>query len=642
MIKLLIRTIVLLLVPHLLFAQAVSIKEYQAKYPGEPAVYLIKRQTYKMDLIKDTLSLTAQHYDERYFLDANAKNHAGKKIYSGSLNPVSEIKAETKSLVDGKYKVYPVKEISSSASLSSGVFYDDLKEFEFVYPQLQASSITSLSYNMKYLLPQLITPYHFTAEYPCDVSELILICHNAIVFDTLLFNVASSAIEHTQVKKGSYTTHTWRMKNLPAMIYESGAQDTRYYSPQLYIQVKKINTEKGNKVYFENEKGLYSWLYNFVGEVQKEKNPLIQKLSDSLKTVSRTDYELSKNIFYWVQNNINYVAFENGYGGFIPRYASDVYNKRYGDCKDMANLISQIHKSAGLDANIAWIGTRTIPYKITDIPSPCNFNHMIAAVKIKDSTYFLDATGKYQSFGFPTDHTQGKQALIAVSDETFNIIEVPVLPKERNLIYDSIYCTLSNSVLKGNGVETLDGYPKINFTYQYINVQKDEKDQLLNNYLKLGNNKCKVSEAIVKNTEDRDKKTMFSYRFELPDYVVNYEDELFVNLHLSKSYNTDIIDTTSRKLDYERDFKSLMKEVVVFEIPVGYKLKNLPQNKSFKYQKAGFDFTYELKANKIILRKSIYIDALLLEKKYFREWNKMVTELNKAYKENITLLKNKK
>lgn len=622
-------------------AQTVSTKEYLSKYPGQSAVYLIKRQTFKMDLIKDTLSLTAQHYDECYYLTDNAKSNAEDKIYSGSLNPVSNIIARTKALDEkDNYKTYPVKQFSLSPSFSSGVFYDDLKEYKFVYPQLREGSITSLSYATNYLLPQLISPYNFAAEHPCELSELVLICNNAIEFDTLLFNVSPNRIEYSNIKKGAYTTHTWRMKNLAALFFEGKALNIAYYAPQIFIQVKRVKSENGNKIYFEDQAGLYNWLYTFVEKVQNEKDSSIKQLSDSLKSVSKTDFELSKNIFYWVQDHVNYIAFENGYGGFIPRYASDVYKKRYGDCKDMANLISQIHKSAGLDAHIAWVGTRDIAYKITSMPSPCNFNHMIAEVNINDSTYFLDATGKYQPFGFPTDHIQGKQAMISLTDKSFKIVEVPVLPKERNLVYDSIQCTLTNMRLSGKGYRSVDGYPKINFTYKYINAHKEDKSQYLSNYLKFGNNKCSITNPTVSNVEDRDSKLLFNYDYELPDYVVAYQDEVFVNLHLEKVFSTDIVDTLTRKLDFMRDNTTLLQEVVVFKIPEGYSLKNIPLNKSYAYEKAGFEFAYEKVGKIITLRKTIYMNSLLLEKKDFKKWNYMISEMNKSYKENITLKKN--
>jgi hypothetical protein len=633
-------TSICFLVVSTLLGQVLTTKEYQAKYPGESAVYLIKRQTFKMDLVKDTLSVTSIHKDECIFLDVNAKNHAKDHIYSGSLSPVSNISAETRiPLGNGKFKSYPVKQMSLSAAFNSGVFYDDLKKYEFVYPQLQEGAITSLSYSVNYLLPQLINPFRFSAGYPCELSEVVLECHNDILFDTLLFNVTVDKIEYSQVKKGSYTIHTWRMRNVPSMVFEGRSLDVDYYAPQIYFKVNKINTAKGQKVYFENQQGLYDWLYTFVDKVQNENDASIQKLSDSIRAVSKSDYELSKNIFYWVQDNVNYVAFENGYAGFIPRYASDVYNKRYGDCKDMANLIYQIHKSAGLNAHIAWIGTRDIPYKITGMPSPCDFNHMIAAVEIKDSTYFLDATGKYQPFGFPTDHIQGKQALLSITSKEYRILDVPVLPSLRNAVIDTVYCKLNGTQIIGTGIRTLEGYPKINFAYRYLGTHKEEKEERLISYLKFGNNKCKITDAKAMNMDDKDKLSRFTYSYELPDYVVSYEDEIFVNLHLFKIYSTDIIDTTTRKLDYMRDYKSQLNEVIVFEIPVGYTLKSVPQNRSYRYEKANFEFSYVVKDGKVVLTKKIAINSLLLEKEYFSEWNTLVTEMNKAYKENLTLKK---
>ena len=44
--------------------------------------------------------------------------------------------------------------------------------------------------------------------------------------------------------------------------------------------------------------------------------------------------------------------------------------------------------------------------------------------------------------------------------------------------------------------------------------------------------------------------------------------------------------------------------------------------------------------NKIILKKNIYIDTLMIEEPQFREWNRMIKELKQAYKE-VVIIKNK-
>jgi transglutaminase-like putative cysteine protease len=51
-----------------------------------------------------------------------------------------------------------------------------------------------------------------------------------------------------------------------------------------------------------------------------------------------------------VQHDIRYVAIELGIGAQQPHPASDVFTKRYGDCKDKATLLSSILKEIGVDS----------------------------------------------------------------------------------------------------------------------------------------------------------------------------------------------------------------------------------------------------------------------------------------------------
>jgi hypothetical protein len=66
---------------------------------------------------------------------------------------------------------------------------------------------------------------------------------------------------------------------------------------------------------------------------------------------------------------------------------------------------------AGYDARLAWIGTRDIPYDYS-LPSLVVDNHMICALFLRDSTYFLDGTESYISFGDYAYRIQGRPALI--------------------------------------------------------------------------------------------------------------------------------------------------------------------------------------------------------------------------------------
>ena len=112
-----------------------------------------------------------------------------------------------------------------------------------------------------------------------------------------------------------------------------------------------------------------------------------------------------------MQDNIRYIAFEDGLAGFIPATAQEVFKSKYGDCKGMANLMTEMLKLAGLEAYMTWIGTRHIPYDYT-LPSLAVDNHCISTVIIGGKEYFLDGTEKYIPFGDYAWRIQGKEVLI--------------------------------------------------------------------------------------------------------------------------------------------------------------------------------------------------------------------------------------
>ena len=63
-----------------------------------------------------------------------------------------------------------------------------------------------------------------------------------------------------------------------------------------------------------------------------------------------------------------YVAFEDGMGGFVPREAGLVCSRRFGDCKDMASILTAMNRAAGIPAYFTWLGTRDLPYTFSGTP----------------------------------------------------------------------------------------------------------------------------------------------------------------------------------------------------------------------------------------------------------------------------------
>ena len=182
---------------------------------------------------------------------------------------------------------------------------------------------------------------------------------------------------------------------------------------------------------------------------KEDTDPELEVLVAELIKGKTSDLEKVKALYYWTQKNIKYIAFEYALGGFIPREANDVFQKKYGDCKDNSSILYKMLEIAGLEGNLTWIGTRKIPYTYEEVPTPAVDNHMILSYEYNNKTYYLDATGRYIQIDYPSSFIQGKEALIA-NGKSYKIKKIPVIAANLNTITDSTYLKISGRDIIGS------------------------------------------------------------------------------------------------------------------------------------------------------------------------------------------------
>ncbi len=98
----------------------------------------------------------------------------------------------------------------------------------------------------------------------------------------------------------------------------------------------------------------------------------------------------------YVQQEIRYVGVELGEGSHKPRSPAVVYAQRFGDCKDKTYLLCSILADMGVKAYPVLVNTYARASVADFLPSPYNFNHVIAAVAVGDERVFVDPTDAYQ------------------------------------------------------------------------------------------------------------------------------------------------------------------------------------------------------------------------------------------------------
>lgn len=626
--------------------------DYEAlaqKYKGYTSVILNREEHLRIEMgKKDLVKAESDHLNQIYLIDDNkAAGYSERKIpFAPAFYTIKKLEAATY-LPDGKgkFKKYPVTSFKDEGQLDNGsVFYDGTMYRKFQFSSLSAGSISETKYTYAYDEPGMLGGFYFMAGIPNHQAKFTVTVSNEVTIG-YTFMGDSSLVKHTVTQEGKNTVHTWEASDIPALKSYDDAVDDRYFEPHIYVYIKSYKTKDGWKTMFGTPADLYRYDYKFISKVNcGEITPELKTVVDSIKNTASGKREIMQRVYYWVQQHIKYIAFEDGLGGQVPREANDIYVKRYGDCKDLSSLITYMLKHAGIDAHLAWIGSRDLPYTFTQLPLGYSTDHMIAAVYLENEWVFIDGTSKHTPFGIPSGFIQGKEAMISINPDSFVIVKVPVVAPAYNSSSDSIYLKLEGQVLKGSGVITLNGYNRSYMVDRLYYTGIDKLTDQLKKYMSLGNNKCEITSVATNDYTNNDTPLVIHFTFDLPNYVKAIDNELYLNMHLRKIYSDDKIDTSGQRIaPKDLPFAYVDRSVFVLELPAGYQVKSMPANASdLSSNGLRYQFEYTRKGTHLIFTQYNSFDKLLVMPSEFENWNNQMASLFRLYKDNIILTKQPK
>lgn len=613
-----------------------SREEMQQKYPGEEAVILNSQLFYKISVKNGQPEVQSRNIQQFYYLSSNAGAYMSKYGFThSSFHQLQEYAAYTKTPDNKKVKVTDFK---TTHSKTSGIFYDDVKETSFDFPAISPGAIGTLELNMVHKDARLLSPFYFARSIPVVNSEVKITCPKDMTIKYLLKGNDADKIQMSQDTRRGETTYTFKMTDLKAERRYPDAPDEAYYSPHVIFYIASYKNENGETVsYLGGLDDLHRMNSGFIKDINKEIKPELKHIIDSLTGKLSSQEEKARRIYEWVQQNIKYVAFEEGMEGFIPRDANLVCTRRYGDCKDMSSILTVMLNAAGVPAYYTWIGTTDIPYRYTEVPTPIVDNHMICTIKLNDQYIFLDGTDPSCVFGLPSSGIQGKEAFVHIGPNEYKVINVPVPPKEKNVLTDSTYLEFSQNGLKGTVSVDMTGYYAMNMYNRLGYMNEKDRTDYFKAFFNRGSNKIKLDKFA---THQPDKNNIrLTAAFELQDYARKIGDEWFLNLNLFKFYEHEQIDHPKRKMPVGFSFAFKRKYVTVLTLPEGYAATYLPKSKKYHNKVWGFEMIYEQKGDKVILTQEFVNDHLLIYPDQFAEWNKVLEELLPLYKETLSISK---
>lgn len=622
------------------FAVFLSLNAFSQK----TSEYLTMASDLKKKFSKDEIAAIENTDSHEYFVEASGalmvrqkseanfialKSNASLLLRTFSNN---HVKTESYSLKNEKGRAQLHDKFCGS-SVSDDIFYTDGQVCVYRSTISQVGQVVAYESTTLYNDPKYLTQVFFTEEYPSKKREISFIIPTNVEIELVEMNFAGYSIQKSNSKTNKGTLYTFILENSEAMPKESNQPGHLHFLPHILVLCKSYTTSKGEKVaILSSTADLYKWYASLTALLDTNYQTITSTVQELMKD-KKSDEEKIRAIYYWVQDNIKYIAFEDGIAAFKPANAGEVFYNRYGDCKGMANLTKAMLQIAGFDARLTWIGTDKIPYSYS-MPTLAVDNHMICTVILKGKQIILDATEKQNSLGDYAERIQGKEILIE-NGKDFVLSKVPVEPIDKYLEESDWKFNIVDKTLSGKGKTIWEGETKKNILYILQNLKVDDREKFLKRVIAGNANPDDFEKPIARGLK-RDSILQIQTSANLKNQLYANDKDLYVDLDFEDDYG-DAELKKDRKVPFKftsRVFKKLRTELTV---PSGYQLASVPEKLSIKSPYYEFEMGYQVSGNKIIYTKQIRILQKILPVNEFEKWNSTIQEVKSFYNNQLTL-----
>lgn len=458
-----------------------------------------------------------------------------------------------------------------------------------------------------------------------------------LTVDFKRMNFDGYSIEAQQNKKNGYTHYVFTMRNIPAFKPEYRRIGRAFTDPHLILQIRSFKS-KGDEINgFDKVDDVFAWNNRMYLMAGNDNKPLKVQL-DKIIQNKKTDEEKIRAIYYWVQDNIRYIAYEDGYSGYIPAPAQDVLAKKYGDCKGMANLLTEFLRLAGYDAHFSWIGTKQLPYS-QSLPALCVNNHAITTLYFQGKTYFLDGTENYAPLNENAFRIQGKEVMVS-KGETFDIVKVPDMMASESKLLTLADFTMAGANLKGSVKVTLTGNQRTSFHQSFHDLPSTKKEESLSEYLEFGSNDLEASQVKTSDLNNRDIPVEIQGNIDLSNSIHAIGKDFYISIDFFPKSLERFIPDEKRIQGYDLGETITFEDEISLSVGVNQDFAELPQALQVDEEGYSFKGEYIQEGKKLILKKTLSIKNSIIRKSDFEKWTQFIHAI-RDFNQNLIRVINK-
>lgn len=447
-------------------------------------------------------------------------------------------------------------------------------------------------------------------------------------------------------------TYTWVLKDLPF-------REREELAPRLYGTGPLLAVDFQPPAGVADPPSLKTWSdvsrwHTGIAAPQAEVNTEMEAKVRELTAGLSSEYDKIRAIGHFVQK-FRYVEISmdlSHYGGVRPHPAAQVFAKQYGDCKDKANLMRALLKSAGIPSYLVAIYSGDRSFVKKEWASPSQFNHMIIAVQVTDATkaptvidspvgrvLLFDPTDEKTPLGDVPFYEQGSYALLCAGPRG-DLVRMPVVAPEGNLLSQTVDATLASD----GGITASVAFESIGQAARrerglYGNGSLEQYKSAMARYLSGYAKGASVAKAEARDSFDRNQ---FSAS-------LNFTSEHYAQLMQSRMlvFNPAVMEPAATRFPVVKERLEpillngkIYRKHVAIKLPPGFTVDEMPSSFADKAPFAQFSVAYRQEPGRLIMDEELRVETITLPAADYEKVKKFFDNVFGADSQNAVLVKN--
>jgi transglutaminase-like putative cysteine protease len=503
-----------------------------------------------------------------------------------------------------------------------GLYYD-VKSQTIDFDALEPGDVVDVEYVVsdvarRNMFADYFGDLHFLQEdLPRLETRYVLIAPKS---KTLYFNKPRlTALTRAEELRGDDRIYSFSARDVPKVAAEPGMPGYSDVAAYLHVSTYKTWQE------------VATWYRGLVAE-QLQTSPAIHDAVMEAVRGLTDERQKIRAVYDLVVQKTRYVGLEFGIHGYQPYRTTQVFARKFGDCKDKASLLKVMLREIGVDSSLVLARTRHGGDLDPEPASLAPFDHAIVYVPKYD--LFLDGTAEFSGAEELPAQDQDIPVLIVSEGK---LVRTPVLAAARNLVATQMQVQLDVS-----GAAAIDEQVTVagEVAHEWRSHYQSPGERL-ERYGKAWAQKhpgAHVETVAMPTVADRERPVEVRARVAVPDWAHADGRELTMpaigrEADMLRSYAR----LSSRQHDLMLGFPWRQEDRVTVTLPAGLAIKRLPETRTVAAPFGRFTLAAQKRDGAVEVTSALEIDRHRIAREDYAAFRRFCADVDAALGQDLVI-----